>query len=219
MSTPATPQPTSRSTMRRVAGAVRWSFAFDLYDVFLREVHGSDAVFQSPEGYSFRFGTPEDLERCTELHTELGDLDRKNGRLRLDSGHRLVVGLAGQLPVFTMWVNPRNLNVPDELKRRLNESQVFIYKAFTSPEHRGRKLYQAGMSFVLADLAATGRRELVGYAHLQKRASRGGLARLGFRSCGTYRVLGFRSLRRVVVSKELRSRFPEAVPRSGVNWT
>ncbi len=219
VSTTETHPPASRSALRRLAGAVRWSFAFDLYDVFIREVLTSDAKFHPPEGYAFRFGTPEDLERCTPYHTELGERDRNHGQLRLDVGHRLVVGLADQLPVFTMWINPRNLNVPGELKRRLEETQVFIYKAFTSPDHRGRKLYQAGMAFVLADLVATGGTELVGYAHLQKRASRGGLARLGFSSCGTYRVLGFRSLRRVLVSRQLHSKFPEAVPRSHRNWT
>lgn len=205
--------------MRRALSAIRWSLVHDRFDVFVRTVSEGDAGFQAPEGYAFRFGEPGDLERCTEHHTELGPLDREHGALRLDAGHRLVLGLAGQDAVFTMWVNPRNLNVPRELKRRLRADQVFIYKAFTSPDHRGRKLYQAGMAFVLADLARTGGTELVGYAHQRKEASRGGLARLGFSSAGTYRVIGLRDLRRVVVSSRLNRRFPERVPRTGVGWT
>jgi hypothetical protein len=121
--------------------------------------------------------------------------------------------------VFSMWVNPRNLNVPGQIKRALTKEQAFIYKAFTSPHHRGKRLYQAGMGFVLADLHARGLAELVGYAHTNKESSRAGLARLEFTSVGHYRVLGYG--RRVVLwlSPGLRRRFPRAVPRSGLNIT
>ena len=212
-------RPAPKSVLRRAAGAIRWSFVFDRFDVFTRGVEASDNKFIAPAGYKFRFGTAEDLDRCNERDTELGLTDREHGKLRLGAGHRLVLGLAGELPIFTMWINPRHLNIPGDLKRRLSADQVFIYKAFTSPDHRGRKLYQAGMAFVLADLAANGKRELVGYAHAQKQASRGGLARLGFHSAGTYRNLGLRSLRFTICSRRLNRHFGERVPRSGVDWT
>ena len=204
--------------LRRLAGRVRWSLVNDRFDVYVRPVEAAHARFDAPQGYRFAFGGPAELERCTSHHTDLHALDHEHGRLRLESGHRLVLGYAGVEPVFTMWVNPRNLNVPEQLKRRLTDHQEFIYKAFTSPDHRGKRLYQAGMAFVLADMARRGLRELVGYAHTAKRASRGGLDRLGFSSVGHYRVFGLRGSPRVRVSPRLARRFPQVVPRSDVGW-
>ena len=102
--------------------------------------------------------------------------------------------------VFSMWVNPRNLNVPGMIKRGLASHQAFIYKAYTSPEHRGRKLYGAGMCFVLSEMAALGLERLVGYAHVNKKISRKGLARLEFESQGQAWSLMAPGLRRVIVS-------------------
>lgn len=204
--------------LRRTASRLRWSLAADLFDVFVREVTAQDAELQVPEGYRFHYGDTADLARCKLEHTELNQNDIENGQRRLGSDHRVVLGEWEGEPVFSMWVNPRHLNVPGHLKRKLSKHQAFIYKAYTSPEHRGRKLYQAGMAFALADLAARSQSELVGYAHIKKQASRAGLDRLGFHSVGTYRAIGLRPNERVIPSRALNKRFPIRVPRSGVGW-
>lgn len=207
--------------LRRLAGAVRWSFVLDRFQVFVRPVEAEHAAFEAPAGYRFAWGTPEDVAAFTEFDTELSERERGLGSERLGIGHRVVVGFApdgenGERAVFTMWVNPRNLNIPGELKRALRESQVFIYKAYTSPDHRGRKLYQAGMRFVLADLAANGGAELVGYAHAGKLISRKGLSAVGFEPVGAFVTVGFRRWRRTFTDARLRERFPVAVSPSGV---
>ena len=189
--------------------------------MFVRPVQPGDQDFAAPSGYRFLFGDAQLLFRCEPRHTELGPRDRERGARRLELGHRLVLGLTDPegLPVFSMWVNPRNLNVPGQQKRALGPDQQFIYKAFTSPEHRGHKLYQAGMAFVLQDLARRGQRELVGYAHTDKQSSRAGLDRLGFRSVGHYRALGYGRHQLIWSSPALQRRFPRAVPRSGLDLT
>src|SRR5688572_6373651 len=178
--------PSGLVRLRKRLGRARRRFALDTYDVFVRPVP-ADASFAPPEGYAFRFGTPEDVERCDPHHTELDARERREGVRRLALGHRVVLGLSGPPPgtiVFTMWVNPRNLNVPGLVKRALGSRQWFIYKAFTSPEHRGRRLYESGMRFVLAEMRGSDLSELVGYAHVKKAVSRKGLATLDFASAG-----------------------------------
>lgn len=200
--------------LRKLLGRLRRQFALDTYDVFVRPVP-VDASFEAPPGYEFRFGTAADVERCDPFHTELDERERREGVVRLGLGHRVVLGLHQGTIVFTMWVNPRNLNVPGLLKRALAPRQWFIYKAFTSPEHRGRKLYESGMRFVLAEMRRGDLTELVGYAHVNKAVSRKGLAALAFGSAGRVhqlRVLGWRATR---LSAPLRRRFPREVPRSG----
>lgn len=212
---PSRPSPLLR--LRKLLGRVRRRFVLDTYDVFLRPVP-ADASFAAPPGYEFRFGSAADVERCEPFHTELDEHERRSGVRRLAAGHRVVLALQGPAPgtiVFTMWANPRNLNVPGLMKRALGPGQWFIYKAYTSPEHRGRKLYESGMRFVLCEMHRSGLTELVGYAHVKKDVSRKGLATLQFASAGRVTQLVWPGLKLTFLSRELRARFPREVPRSG----
>jgi len=202
---------------RKLAGRMRRRFTLDTFDVFKRPVrpeHTREGL-EIPSSYTFEWGTADDIERCADFHTELDANERRLGVERLGFGHLVVVGKHDGQAVFTMWANPRNLNVPGLVKRRLRPGQWFIYKAYTSPEHRGRKLYETGMRFVLAEMLERGLQELVGYAHVKKRVSRKGLARLDFTSVGRvvqWHMPGWAHTR---VSPELVAAFPEVVPRSG----
>jgi hypothetical protein len=217
-STPtSTPSRSPLVRLRKLLGHVRRAFVLDTYDVFAREAADADLDLRAPEGYRIRFGEPADLDACDPHHTQLTARECELGKRRLELGHRLVlITDAGGTPVFTMWVNPRNANVPGGIKRALGPDQVFIYKAFTSPDHRGRKLYQVGMRFVLADLRRRGLRELVGYAHTGKTVSRRGLASTGFRAVGRFRVIGFRRWTWTLSDRTLRRNFPTRVPRTGL---
>ena len=199
---------------RKLLGRIRRRLAIDRFDVFARATPSSPEELGAPEGYVFRWGTAEDIAGCDEYHTDLNDGERREGIVRLGFGHRVVIALHEGLVVFSMWENPRNLNVPGLVKRRLSPQQSFIYKAFTSPDHRGRRLYEAGMRFVLADLAAQGKRELIGYAHVGKWISRKGLAALRFESVGRIRLCDWPGWRRTFVSRRLAARFPEALART-----
>ncbi len=202
--------------VRHALGRVRRAFTWEVFDVFARPVRGDDRAFAAPQGYAFGWGTPEDVAGCEEQHTELDAHERREGLIRLSFGHRVIVGKHDGLVVFTMWENPRHANVPGLIKRRLRPDQAFIYKAYTSPDHRKRGLYEAGMRFVLAELARDGKAELVGYAHVKKRISRKGLAALDFTSLGRFHVLSVPGWSRVFVTKELRDSLPQDVARTNV---
>jgi hypothetical protein len=202
--------------VRRALGRVRRSFAIDTYDVFARAVEEQHGRFEDPPGYDFRWGTPEEVARCDPRHTELDRVERDLGVERLKLGHGVVIAFHAETPVFTMWMNPRNLNVPGEIKRALHPHQSFIYKAYTSPDHRGQGLYKLGMRFVLHHLAGEGKTELVGYAHVKKRVSRKGLAALEFTTKGRYYSLHAPGWQHTLVSGELARNFPAEVERSGV---
>ncbi|TAJ18672.1 MAG: hypothetical protein EPO68_07490 [Planctomycetota bacterium] len=213
MSGPAANQPWWLP-LRRALGRARRSVELDTFDVFVRRVEPAHREFRAPDGYRFAWGSAADVAACDEHHTELDARERAAGVARLEFGHRVVLAFHGETAVFSMWVNPRHLNVPGHVKRALRPDQVFIYKAFTSPEHRGRKLYESGMRFVLADMAARGQRELVGYAHVKKDVSRKGLAALGFASLGRFHRFRtpFGSWCRV--THALAASFPQSVARS-----
>lgn len=212
----AEPGPSPLLRVRHALGRARRRFSVDTFDIFVRRVEPGMAEFEGVEGYEFRWAEPSDIQGCEERHTELDAHERELGVTRLEFGHKAVIALSEGTVVFSMWVNPRNLNVPGLFKRRLAPDQWFIYKAYTSPDHRGRKLYGAGMRFVLSEMARAGLERLVGYAHVKKAVSRKGLARLEFESQGRAWSLSAPGVHRVRMSAELRGNFPEAVPRSGV---
>ena len=220
---PGASTPSTLLRARRALGRVRRRFAVDTFDIFARRLTPEDEEFTGVEGYTFRWGEPEDVEGCDAYHTELDEAERKSGVARLGFEHRVILALSGDQVVFSMWVNPRNLNVPGLLKRKLQPDQWFIYKAFTSPDHRGKKLYGAGMRFVLAEMCAAGLGgqgggpgRLVGYAHVKKKISRKGLARLNFESLGKAWSLVAPGLSHVAVSSDLAKNFPDVVPRTGI---
>lgn len=196
--------------VRHALGRVRRSVALDTFDVFVRPVGDADATYETPPGYRLAWAAPEDVARCDEHHTQLSAEDRRLGIERLKLGHQCVIAFHGELAVFSMWMNPRNIHVPGQFKRRLRADQAFIYKAFTSPEHRGRGLYEAGMHFVLAHLRSVGKRELLGYAHVTKTVSRKGLAALRFQSLGTFLTFTTPIWRQTFVSGKLRANLPLA---------
>jgi hypothetical protein len=210
----AAADPSSGIRLRRALGRIRRRFALDTFDVFVREVPDARELLGAPDGYELRWASAHDVARCEERHTELDERERREGIARLELGHRCVIALSGDTVVFSVWENPRNLNVPELLKHRLAPHQSFIYKAFTSPEHRGRHLYEAGMRFVLEELRRAGKGELVGYAHVKKDVSRRGLARLAFASAGRVWQIVVPGWRRTFVSRALAARFPEELPRS-----
>lgn len=201
---------------RRLLGRVRRRFNVDTFDVFGRAVLPADREPEPVPGYDLGWATAADIEGCDPYHTELDERERSAGVARLGFGHRAVAAWHAGRVVFTMWVNPRNLNVPGHVKRRLGDHQWFIYKAYTSPDHRGKSLYKAGMRFVLAEMAAAGLTQLIGYAHVKKGVSRKGLARLEFESLGRFRTVDVPGWRRTFPDSKLVRSFPEALPRSAV---
>ena len=203
--------------LRKALGRVRRSVTLDVYDFFVcRWSDHADglAAIQPPDGYAIRFANADEIAAAQEVHTDLDEREREEGIVRLGFGHRCISVFSGELLVFSMWENPRNVNVPGLLKHQLAPDQSFLYKAYTSPEHRGRRLYQAGLAFALRSIAQEGKAETVGYAHVKKKASRAGLARVGFHDVGRVRQLLAPGLRRTWLDAAFRATFPREVDRT-----
>ncbi|MFN0206806.1 MAG: hypothetical protein ACKVS6_10915 [Planctomycetota bacterium] len=211
-------------TIRRALGRIRRAFVYDFFEVFARDVRAEDTEFKNPPGYRFLLATVPHIAACDELHTELNERERNEGIARIKMGHDCVIAFPTTVinsntntnppAVFTMWINWNNLNIPGHIKRRLLPNQAFIYKAFTSPAHRGRKLYESGMRFTLAELHRRNKTELLGYAHVKKTVSRKGLAAVEFRTIGSFRTIGFGSFMITFSSRALRSALPNALRSS-----
>jgi hypothetical protein len=82
------------------------------------------------------------------------------------------------------WYSNRPTDIGDGLTLRFNPRFTYMYKGYTTPEFRGRRLHGIGMARALAGHAAAGSLGLVSYVERTNTASLRSVYRLGFRDAG-----------------------------------
>jgi RimJ/RimL family protein N-acetyltransferase len=90
----------------------------------------------------------------------------------------------------------------------LPANAAYMYKAFTHPDYRGRRLYGVGMALALKALAERGITKLVTTVHTNNFASLSSCRRLGYQRIGRFWTLG-RGHRRWAIK-------PRTVQRLGI---
>lgn len=65
------------------------------------------------------------------------------------------------------------------------DQYVYMYKAFTHPDHRGRRLYPVGVTTMLVDYLECGYKGIVAVTETNNFAALNSCHRMGFRDCGT----------------------------------
>lgn|GEM_PF-4813331 len=89
-----------------------------------------------------RWATPADLNAMSKDPVwGLSDLGLHGAERLLDRGHLCVLNVVGGQPAGYAWLNPRRLVVPKlRAAVHLQDGWVHIYKGFTHPGFRGRRL-------------------------------------------------------------------------------
>lgn len=82
------------------------------------------------------------------------------------------------------WYSNRPTDIGDGLTLRFNPRFTYMYKGYTTPDFRGRRLHGIGMARALVGLTATGALGLVSYVERTNIASLRSVYRLGFRDAG-----------------------------------
>lgn len=83
------------------------------------------------------------------------------------------------------WYATTPTHFTDDLSVRFNRRWVYMYKGFTHPAHRGRRLHAIGMTLALTLYRARGFRGLVSIVKADNAASLSSCARMGYRRFGT----------------------------------
>ncbi|HEV8703104.1 MAG TPA: GNAT family acetyltransferase [Candidatus Polarisedimenticolia bacterium] len=78
---------------------------------------------------------------------------------------------------------------PPELVLRPGERYIYMYKGFTHPGHRGRRLHAIGMTMALHHYLAKGFKGLVSYVESNNFSSLTSVVRMGYEIFGTVCVL------------------------------
>jgi GNAT superfamily N-acetyltransferase len=102
----------------------------------------------------------------------------------LARGDRCYGALLGDAVASFAWYATRPTPIDDERCVHFGDDLVYMYKAFTLPEHRGQGLHAASVTHALAAYAREGYRGLVCYIESTNFSSVRAHHRIGFRDFG-----------------------------------
>ena len=165
--------------------------------VYIDAVDG--AFLAPPAGYWARFLAPAELWRYAAQPAY--DLPEPFVRRALAAHDEcLAIGEAGQLAAYG-WYSTTANHFTDELTLRFSQEWVYMYRGFTHPAHRGRRLHAIGMTMALAAYQARGFKGLVSCVEACNAASLKSVYRMGYRTFGTICGVRLGALVRVPRSK------------------
>lgn len=112
------------------------------------------------------------------------DMDERFIDEALQRGDRCYGAFDGDVLVSYGWYSTRPTPVNRELVLRFDRAYAYMYKGYTLPAYRGRRLHGIGMARAMKALVDEGQRGLVSYVKSNNFASLRSCYRLGYRDFG-----------------------------------
>lgn len=146
-----------------------------------------DASLFEAAGYDARFATEEELLPFADggAH-EFSPLFLRRAFARGDRCYAIFQG--GALASYG-WYSTRPTSIDDHFELHFDRRYCYMYKGFTAPAYRGRRLHAVGMCRALRAVSGEGRRGLVSYVYSNNFASLRSVGRMGYRIFGTVYAL------------------------------
>ena len=149
--------------------------------VYIDAVDG--AFLAPPEGYWARFVSPSELWRyATEPTYDLPESFVHRALATHDECFAL--GQGDEIAAYG-WYSTTMNRFTDELTLRFSREWVYMYRGYTHPAHRGKRLHAIGMTMALAAYQARGFNGLVSCVEAGNEASLKSVYRMGYRTFGT----------------------------------
>lgn len=112
------------------------------------------------------------------------DMDEAFVQAALDRGDRCFGAISEGTLVSYGWYSSLPTPVTEDLTIHFNPAHAYMYKAYTSPAHRGKRLHGTGMGMALGALAQEGSQGLLSYVRSNNFASLRSCFRLGYQDIG-----------------------------------
>jgi hypothetical protein len=157
--------------------------------------------------YRARFLSPSEVWRYAE--DPCNDLPESFVRRALGAGDRCFAILHGETVANYSWYTKTINQFSATLRLDFDRHWVYQYRAFTLPDHRGRRLHAIGMTNALAACLEDGDRGLLICVDASNEASMTSCLRMGYRVFGTIysivpaRLLGRRAPKHGLLARDL----------------
>ena len=152
-------------------------------------------------GYNSEFLSAERLRREARSHP---DLNPEFIEEALARGDRCYALLSEDSLAAYGWYATVPTPIDDAAVFQFASDWVYMYKGYTSREHRGRRLHGIGMSRALVAFGDEGYRGLISFVASSNYASLRSCARMGYQVVGSVRWLGVGTKRRFFHSRSSR---------------
>ncbi len=134
-------------------------------------------------GMTWGWLTQEQLEASLGQGTE-ADMDGEFIRQAIAKGDRCYGAIdAGRIAAYG-WYSTRPTDVTDGLVLRFADGWAYMYKGYTLPEYRGRRLHGLAMARAMRAYVEEGKKGLVSYVDASNEASLKSCRRMGYRDLG-----------------------------------
>jgi hypothetical protein len=140
------------------------------------------------DGFAHGFAMPRTMRRfAADPANEMSPFFAADAIAR---GDRCYAICEGTTPVSTSWYSTRPTRIGlDDLVAHFDMRYVYLYKAYTQPSHRGRRLFAAGVSHALHHYAAKGARGFISHVDATNLDSLRASQRMGYRIFGSVYVV------------------------------
>ncbi len=111
----------------------------------------------------------------------------------IEKGDECLAIFDGQLLASYGWYSRQPTETSDDLTLFFNSEYVYMYKGFTHPEYRGKRLHAIGMNLALREYLSRGYKGLVSYVESNNFSSLKSVYRLGYQDIGliaAWKLLG-----------------------------
>jgi len=138
-------------------------------------------LFDAP-GYQGRFVDPAELEplaRARQDDLDPGFLEEAKRR-----GDRCYAMFEGDALAAYGWYAHQPTPIDEHFRLHFDDDYTYMFKGYTVPDHRGKRLHAVAMCRALQTLAAEGKRGLVSYVASNNFASLKSTERMGYRLFG-----------------------------------
>jgi len=145
------------------------------------------AFLEDAAGMTWGFLDEEYLVRALDQGAD-ADMDREFIRSALAKGDRCYGALdddggAGRVAAYG-WYSTRPTMVTDGLELRFDEGWAYMYKGYTLPAYRGRRLHGLAMARAMSAYVEEGKKGLVSYVDATNEASLKSCRRMGYQDLG-----------------------------------
>lgn len=152
-----------------------------------------------PDGFEGRFASPDELRAWSaDPRHDLDEAFLADAAARGDRCYAITRD--GELASYG-WYSKRPCRIDDTLVFHFDPAWVYMYKGFTLPAYRGKRLHAVGMARALEAYVREGSRGILSYVESNNFASLKSCYRMGYEDVGT-----------IVVSRLGRSTYSLASP-------
>jgi hypothetical protein len=138
-------------------------------------------LFDAP-GYEGRFVDPVELEPLA--HARQHELDLGFLEQAIRRNDRCYAMFEGNALAAYGWYAQRPTPIDEHFELHFDDAYTYMFKGYTVPAYRGKRLHAVAMCRALRALAGEGRRGLVSYVASNNFASLKSTARMGYRVFG-----------------------------------